>query len=79
MSSLAAPSSIRGRFTFMEKDCWNFWMSSFTLENARSSEWRFKVLARSDERALQEVSRSERKAIKLLVRSSPMISCNLAN
>ena len=29
-SSLAAPSSIRGRFTFMEMDCWCFWMSSFT-------------------------------------------------
>ena len=29
-SSLAAPSSIRGRFTFMETDCWCFWMSFFT-------------------------------------------------
>ena len=30
MSSLAALSSIRGRFTFIDMDCWNFWMSSFT-------------------------------------------------
>ena len=48
-SSLAAPSSIRGRFTFMEMDCWCFWMSSFTRGNAGSSEWRFKTLIRSDE------------------------------
>ena len=78
-SSLAAPSSIRGRFTFMETDCWCFWMSSFTQGNAGSSEWRFRTLTRSDERASLEVSSSERKADKLLVRSSPRINCNLAN
>ena len=78
-SSLAAPSSIRGRFTFMEMDCWCFWMSSFTSGNARSSEWRFRTLTRSDERASLEVSSSERKADKLLVRSSPRINCNLTN
>ena len=79
MSSLAAPSSIRGRFTFMEMDCWCFWMSSFTWGNAGSSEWRFKTLTRSDERASPEGSSSEHKADKLLVRCSPMINCNLTN
>ena len=78
-SSLAAPSFIRGRFTFMEMDCWCFWMSSLTRGNARSSEWRFGTLIRSDERASLEVSSSECKADKLLMRSSPRINCNLAN
>ena len=78
-SSLAAPSSIRGRFTFMETDYWCFWMSFFTRGNARSPEWRFRILTRLDERASLEVSSSERKADKLLVRSSPRINCYLAN
>ena len=78
-STLAALSSIRGRFTFMEMNCWCFWMSSFTQGNARSPEWRFMTQTRSDERASLEVSSSERKADKHLVRSSPRINCNLAN
>ena len=78
-SSLAAPSSNRGRFTFREMDCWCFWMSFLTQGNAGSSEWRFKTLTRSDERTSREVSSSEHKADKLLVRSSPRINCNLAN
>ena len=78
-SSLAASSSIRGRFTFMEMDCWCFCMSSFTRGNAGSPEWRFRTLSRSDERASLEVSSSEHKANKLFVRSSPRINCNLAN
>ena len=63
----------------METDCWCFWMSSFTWGNAGSSEWRFRTLTRSDERASLEVSSSERKADKLLVRSSPRINGNLTN
>ena len=78
-SSLAASGSIRGRFTFMEMDCWCFWMSSFTQGNTGSPEWRFRTLSRSDQRASLEVFSSERKADKLLVRSSPRINCNLAN
>ena len=54
-------------------------MSSFTRRNARSPEWRFRMLRRSDERALLEVSSSEHRADKLLVRSLPRINCNLVN
>ena len=79
MSPQAASSSIRGRFTFSEVARWNFRRVAFTWRDAGSSGWRFKVLTMSDKSTSQEASRSVWRAIKLLVKSSPIIRCSLAD
>ena len=79
MSPWAASSSIRGRFTFSEVARWNLRRVAFTWRDTGSSGWRFKVLAMSDKSTSQEASRSVQRAIKLLVKSSPIIRCSLAD